>query len=74
MEKIGSFYQSPAQDSIGKYQRLARESLSSPRRTPEPTESGRIQLDQKATGNLKPNPLNMKEYGHTHQATSPENR
>ena len=66
MEKICSFYQAPAQDSIGKYQRLARESLSSPRRTPEPTESGRITLDQ--------NGRSMVEYGQTHQATSPEDR
>ena len=66
MENIGLFYQSPAQDSIGKYQRLARESLSSPRRTTEPTESGRIQVDQNGTS--------MEEYGHTHQATSPEDR
>ena len=66
MEKISLFYQRPARDSIGKYHRLARESLSSARRTTEPTESGRTTLDQ--------NGRSMEEYGHTHQATSPEDR
>ena len=49
MENNCSFYQAPAQVSNCKYNQLARESLSSPRWTPEPTESGRIHLDQKAT-------------------------